>query len=206
MLAGAISNDPVPQKLKLPPPSMGDGAMVNDGANTQDKDQTSPFSSFVDNSLQTNPISLAVYILGSLGAVLAIVFHRRCPSAIKNVDMFAAKHWVEDTHALRMLDTKLGAGFTIALLFVISCILAFVADPINNFVKTSGLEPGIDTFLDEIDDYSKITIGMRTFAPQPNAQCDAIQYQAPDDVLTCFTTIPVRSSSKHKRVSEACDI
>jgi len=102
--------------------------------------------------------------------------------------MFAAKHWVEDTHALRMLDTKLGASFTIALVFIVSCICAFVADPINNFVKTSGLEPGTDELLKQVKNYSKITIAIQTFAPQPDAQCDTIQNEAPGDGLTCITT------------------
>jgi hypothetical protein len=88
-----------------------------------------------------------------------------------------------------MLDTKLGASFTVALVFIVSCIFAFVADPINNYIKTSGLEPGLDRLLNQASDYSQLTIDVQTFAPQtPSASCGAIKGDAPGDGLVCTTT------------------
>ena len=190
MIIGATSDAPLPKKLLLQKSSGDDDAtaVIHDTTSTQDE-ENSIFSSFVDSTLKVDPGSLTVYILGSLGATLVILFHRRCPEQIKSVDMFAARHWVEDTHALRMLDTKLGASFSVALVFIVSCICAFVADPSNNFVKTSGLEPGLDRLLDQVTNYSQLTIDVQTFAPKtPSASCGAIKGGAPGGGLVCTTT------------------
>ena len=90
---------------------------------------------------------MLIYILCVIGGLVVILVHRKCPAAFKNMDLFADKHVLEDTHALRTLDTKLGASFSVALMFVVCAVLAFVSDPSNNFIKTSGLEPGTQSLL-----------------------------------------------------------
>ena len=70
--------------------------------------------------------------------VLGLIFfftHRMWPKGCKRIDLiFAGDHYVEDTHAKRMLDTRLGASFTLML----PCIIGIAVVQIFGIVLDDG--------------------------------------------------------------------
>ena len=94
-----------------------------------------------DNS---NPFPVAiiiVYVSLSSSILLIICSHRLCPHCFKNLDfMFSGDHIVPDTHARRIISSRLGAAFTISLPIVVSIISVFVFTS-NNTLTQNGLIP-----------------------------------------------------------------
>jgi hypothetical protein len=162
-----------------------DGSDTSASTTTSQDDATntkSTFSTFT-GQIGVQPERLAIYILCALLGLLVILFHRNCPDKIKALDMFSEKHVVEDSHALRNLGTRLGASFTLALIFVVGAIFAFITDPANNFVEISGLEPGTVDRLPNASlgrtSYQHVTIVAKTFAARTKAiNCAEIEHTA----------------------------
>jgi hypothetical protein len=185
---GATSDSAtMPDGLKLRLPKSGDDSASDFGdssGSSSDRDsntlqESSNDQMFSDFASQTGvqPDRLVVYILCALFGLLIILFHRKCPDKIKVLDMFSEKHVVEDSHALRNLETKMGAGFTLALVFVVGAIITFISDPINNFIKSSGLEPGTLNLLPTVtSSYQSVTIIATMFAARTDATCTGIEY------------------------------
>ena len=75
-------------------------------------------------------------------AALALLFtHRLWPIRFKNLDiLFAGDHYIDDSHAKRMLDSRLGTAFTFMLpfFFGMAVVSIFAAD---NDLEIKGLEP-----------------------------------------------------------------
>jgi hypothetical protein len=141
------------------------------------------FSSFADQT-GVQPERLATYILCAFLGLLVILLHRKCPDKIKSLDLFSDKHVVEDSHALRNLETKLGAGFTLALIFVVGAIVLFITDPANNFIKSSGLKPGtLDLLPNSTSSYQHVLISTTMFAARTDAKCTEIQFDTPGEGL-----------------------
>ena len=69
--------------------------------------------------------------------------------------MFAGNHYIQDTHALRMLDTRLGASFTTALPFIFALLAISVLGP-SNVLVIDGLKPRFT--LDDMPDEPLIEI------------------------------------------------
>lgn len=95
-----------------------------------------------------------IIIYGSLlGTVVIIVLsHRACPECIKHLDfVFAGDHLVEDTHARRMLNTRLGAAFTLCIPFIVAAISVFVFTD-ENLTEQSALVPdGTISFNEDVN-------------------------------------------------------
>lgn len=90
---------------------------------------------------QYNWVNITVYasLLGTVG--LIILSHRLCPDCIKNLDLiFSGDHLVDDTHARRILNTRLGAAFTLSLPFIVAAISVFVFTD-DNLTEQSALVP-----------------------------------------------------------------
>ena len=65
------------------------------------------------------------------------------PKGCKRIDLiFAGDHYVEDTHAKRMLDTRLGASFTLMLPCIIGVAVVQIFGA-ENSLHTKGLEPAV---------------------------------------------------------------
>jgi len=94
--------------------------------------------------------------------------------------MFSEKHVVEDSHALLNHESKLGAGFTVELVFVVGAIITFISDPINNFIKSSGLEPGTLNLLPNVTpgeaSYQYVKIVATMFAARTDVTCSGIEH------------------------------
>jgi len=78
--------------------------------------------------------------------LLIVLSHRMCPGCIKHLDfIFSGDHLVEDTHARRILNTRLGAAFTLSIPFIVAAISVFVFTD-ENLTEQSALVP-TDTVL-----------------------------------------------------------
>ena len=111
-----------------------------------------------------------------VGIIATLQFtHRWWPMACKRLDvLFAGDHYISDSHAKRMLDSRLGAAFTLSLPFVLGIfgVQIFGAD---NTLKTDGLVPGIslNPKLDALNStlFNKLYIDLQAFALSPGVNC-----------------------------------
>lgn len=96
------------------------------------------------HEIDSNPFPVEIVVVyGSLVLVIMIIIgsHRFCPECFKHGDlMFSGDHIVEDTHARRILETRLGAAFTLSLPFVVALIAVFIFTSENKII-TNGLIP-----------------------------------------------------------------
>ena len=68
-------------------------------------------------------LKMSLYpILGCL-SLMVLLLHRHCSTKWCRIDLFAAAHMIQDTHALRKVKSRLGGAFTWVLLFAIVAIL-----------------------------------------------------------------------------------
>ena len=101
--------------------------------------------------------------------------HRFWPMACRRTDiLFAGDHFIGDGHAKRMLDTRLGAAFTLSLPFVLG-IISVQTFGANNLLVGDGLVPAktLQPPLDASDPtlFNKIHIAVDTYALQPDINC-----------------------------------
>ena len=96
-------------------------------------------------ALETMPDQTRTALTIAFG-VLGLMFfltHRIWPKGCKRVDLiFAGDHYIEDTHAKRMLDTRLGASFTLMLPCIIGVAVVQIFGA-ENTLHTKGLEPAV---------------------------------------------------------------
>ena len=96
--------------------------------------------------------------------------------------LFAGDHFIRDGHAKRMLDTRLGAAFTLSLPFVLG-IITVQTFGANNLLVGDGLVPAktLQPPLDASDPtlFNKIHIAVDTYALQPDIDCEqAVNWDA----------------------------
>ena len=96
--------------------------------------------------------------------------------------LFAGDHFIGDGHAKRMLDTRLGAAFTLSLPFVLG-IISVQTFGANNLLVGDGLVPAktLQPPLDASDPtlFNKIHIAVDTYALQPDIDCtQAVTFDA----------------------------
>ena len=101
--------------------------------------------------------------------------HRFWPMACRRTDfLFAGDHFIGDGHAKRMLDTRLGAAFTLSLPFVLG-IISVQTFGANNLLVGDGLVPAkaLQPPLDKSDPvlFNKIHVAVDTYALQPDIDC-----------------------------------
>lgn len=107
-----------------------------------------------DTNQRWNMTNVIIYLALASTVLIIIASHRLCPQYIKEIDfVFAGDHFVEDTHAKRMLNTRLGAAFTLTIPFIIAAISVFVFTD-ENVTEQSALVPAgtvvFDTHLNNI--------------------------------------------------------
>ena len=132
-------------------------------------------------SIHTPEIEYATqYIIMSCCAGLALVLilvHRLLPERIKGLDLaFAGSHYIDDGHAIRMLETRLGATCTLALVPIVGMLIVFVLGAPNKAISQSpcwgGLCPvDIQPTIPVPGFYGGMTIVLRAFAASPSAPC-----------------------------------
>ena len=86
-------------------------------------------------------VVLSIYVVLFGTVVLIVLTHRLCPECFRHADiMFSGDHSIEDTHARRILNTRLGAAMTVSIPFIVAGIAVFVFTSDNAIVQT-GMVP-----------------------------------------------------------------
>lgn len=132
------------------------------------------------DSAQTFAIIIYTALLGTI--VLIVMTHRLCPQCFRHADiMFSGDHVIEDTHAKRVINTRLGAAMTLALPFVVAGISVFVFTS-NNTIQQTGLVPLVHQGQ---YNFQNIDIEFKTEAATSNPNCTLISVNT---VLDCTHT------------------
>ena len=168
------------------------------------KNNLDPKPAVVRARIFGEPAKYASYSVCVVIILLLVATHRCMCFKYKNLDfMFAGSHFIDDTHAIRMFDTRLGSAFTMAIPFILVMlgILVFSdVTPINSktlvpgssiafqeqknidyvdaakkkWQNTQPINPN-DDYPDELNLFGKIHIQLLAFAPvQNNFQCGSI--------------------------------
>lgn len=86
-------------------------------------------------------VVLSIYAVLFGTVVLIVLTHRLCPECFRHADiMFSGDHTIGDTHARRILNTRLGAAMTVSIPFIVAGITVFVFTSDNAIVQT-GMVP-----------------------------------------------------------------
>lgn len=130
------------------------------------------------DQIDSNPFPVEIIIVyGSLAFVVILIIgsHRLCPDCFKHADvMFSGDHLVEDTHARRILNTRLGAAFTVSIPFIVAILAVFVFTSDNQIV-TNGLLPiAITEIPNEPGLYKNIYITFKTESAAKAQDCSDI--------------------------------
>ena len=96
--------------------------------------------------------------------------------------MFAKAHYIDDGHAMRSLDSRLGTAFNFVLLLVVVALFVFVFTE-DNTTETSALVPSSSLNVSDIS-YGSLNLTVQTFGSNTNA------------VASCATSVAVVSFSK----------
>ena len=138
---------------------------------------------------QYNWMNIVVYA-SLLGMVLLIVLsHRMCPGCIKHLDLiFSGDHLVDDTHARRILNTRLGAAFTLSIPFIVAAISVFVFTD-ENLTEQSALVPTGTVLFNQ--DLKNMYIEYKSWYANGQQNCKDIVVNSECDVqihegLPCF--------------------
>jgi len=118
--------------------------------------------------------------------------------------MFAKAHIIEDTHAMRTLDTRLGASFMFALLVVIIALFVFVFGEPNILTITSLVPAPRNSSSMKINGYGQLNVTVRMIAPRNDDSdtCDKIIEQTASRSLGCeSSTIQGDAGTKAKAES-----
>ena len=128
---------------------------------------------------QYNWVNIIVYasLLGTVFVI--IVSHRMCPDCIKHLDLiFAGDHLVEDTHARRILNTRLGAAFTLTIPFIIAAISVFVFTDENLSEQSSLVPTGTVVFKKQL---GNMYIEFKTWYANGQNNCENIEINSECD-------------------------
>ena len=155
---------------------LSQGVLTRKNASTASRASTASLASAsnVRNELLEKWGSMITTIL--VGFIVTLLLTHRCwPTACKCSDfLFAGDHYIGDGHAKRMLDSRLGAAFTLSLPFMLG-IFGVQIFGANNTLTTEGLVPGIslDPKLDGLNStlFNKLYIDLQTFSLLPGVNC-----------------------------------
>ena len=124
------------------------------------------------------PVGIMIVYSSLFGAiVIVILFHRCCPDCFKEADLiFSGDHIIEDTHARRILKTRIGAAFTVAIPFVVAIVSVFVFTS-DNTLTQNGLVPiAIENIPRENGLFQKLRLRMVVQSPLV-ANCNQIKIE-----------------------------
>eukprot|EP00946_MAST-07B_sp_MAST-7B-sp1_P004874 g4874.t1 len=171
------------------------GSTTNDAADLpKEVRKKSDSDAKAPSTLGVSDYALYIYAALASTSAMALMAHRRCPSGFKSLDFFADKHKIEDTFALRYLETRIGAAFTVVLVMAVAGIFVMITDPRNNQMSTGGIVP-ITPMMRSDNGYGTISLSLTPFAPAPGGNCDDIEVSV-SSALGCKTTITSPAASK----------
>lgn len=117
-------------------------------------------------------------------------------------------HVIDDTHAMRTIDTRLGTSFLFALIVAVVGLFVFVfGEP--NITTTSSLIPAPRNSSSlNFDGYGQLNVSVRVFAPR-NAQsdsCDKILERIPSNNLGCVQSVQGDAGTKSESGIMFCTV
>jgi hypothetical protein len=119
-----------------------------------------------------------IIVYGCIGGVILIIIcsHRMCPECFKELDFaFSSEHVISDTHAKRVLNTRLGAAMTLTIPFVIGALSVFVFTDENTIIQ-HGLIPIATANLPHTHGlFKQINIQYKTQSAQKMTDCSFSQ-------------------------------
>lgn len=133
-----------------------------------------------------NIVSVIVYASLAAIAFLIVCTHRLCPESLKKLDLlFSSDHTVEDTHASRVFNTRLGASFTLSLPFIVAIIAVFVFTA-ENVSERSTLVPA-STMVSE-GDFQQLNLTYSVVSGRSPPLCGDIVVESDMSCKTVFVT------------------
>jgi len=171
-----------------------------------------------DNYLQNNFVAPSdgipmeqkrmYYVLLAVAAFTTILSHRCCPLGFKVLDvMFAKSHFIEDSHAMRSYDTRLGASFNLALIIAVAGICLFVwGEP--NILTTSTLVPSVQVKQQyNVSGYGQFNISVQTYAPQEMSCADiSVPREGYSSGLQCFVSVAEAKAEDVASLLTVCNV
>ena len=160
--------------------------------------------------ISANGVKIPIYSTLIALCLIIITTHRCFPSYCKNIDiMFAKSHYIQDTHAMRSLDTLLGASLNIVLVLAVFGIFLFIYTEPNTLI-IDALVPSTSTSQLDNAGYGTLNIQIKAYAPQ-NVQCNEIQIplKGVSSSLTCTSISTPTSNQQHLticKVNITCSI
>lgn len=134
--------------------------------------------------IQYELVNVIVYITLSTLVIIIVCIHRCCPYNLKNLDLFfSGEHPIEDTHARRVLETRLGAALSLSIPLIIAGISVFVFTDDNTSVTSSLVPVGT---VDIDSDFNYLYFQYRSFYANEVDTCQDISI---DTVLECESTV-----------------
>jgi len=124
------------------------------------------------------PVTRIVIYASILLIILLIVgTHRLCPICCKQGDLiFSGDHHIQDTHAHRVLETRLGTALTLSLPFVVAGIAVFIFTKENRMVVQGLIPIAITEIPPDYALYKQINVLYKTETAAA-ADCSIIQVQ-----------------------------
>ena len=166
--------------------------LFGSSAETPSFDYVSNVTHIIDKqqSIDDNNLNIIIYLIIAIIVVVLVCLHRCCPSNLKTLDLFfAGEHPIEDTHARRVLETRLGATMSLSMPLLVVGISFFVFTS-DNTITTSSLVP-VDTI--RIDrDFNYLHFEYRSFYANAISSCGNISITT---VMSCQQDIiPLQNS------------
>ena len=134
--------------------------------------------------VQYELINVVIYLILSVLVVVIVCIHRCCPYELKKLDFFfSGEHPIEDTHAQRVLETRLGAVLSLSIPLIISGISVFVFTDDNTSVTSSLVPVGT---IDVNNNFNSLYFEYRSFYANDIDTCQDISI---DTVMDCESSV-----------------
>ena len=128
-----------------------------------------------ESEVSTTYDILNIIIYASVVGVICVIIvsHRLCPVCLKELDLFfSGDHTIEDTHALRILNTRLGAALTLSIPFIIVAVVVFVFTDDNTTFQSSLVPEGT---VEIQDGFGNVYFQYKAWFANGISNCDKIQ-------------------------------
>ena len=146
----------------------------------------------IHKDITEDPFPVGIVIVYSslvAGIVIVIAIHRCCPVCFKEADLiFSGDHIIEDTHARRILKTRLGASFTVSMPFVVALVAVFVFTSDNELIQNGLVPIAIENLPSDAGLFQKIKIDVWSESARGLVACDKINIETE---LNCSKTLNI---------------
>tara|TARA_B110001452_G_C15239731_1_gene429198 strand:- start:482 stop:2446 length:1965 start_codon:yes stop_codon:yes gene_type:complete len=134
--------------------------------------------------VQYELLNVIVYLTLGILVIAIVCIHRCCPYKLKNLDLFfSGEHPIEDTHARRVLETRLGAVLSLSIPLIIAGISVFVFTDDNTSITSSLVPVGT---IDIDSNFKYLYFEYRSYYANEIDTCQDINI---DTVMDCESSV-----------------